>query len=151
MRKLLLFVPVLFVLSCGNDPARELENTKLNRLAVEYVKLGLTIGQYDADFVDAYYGPDSLKPKQEAAKEFPKDSLLADANSLMNELKVIATSSQVDTNKMRASWMAGQLIAFSRRIRIFSGEERPFDEESRELFGVAAPVYTDDYFKNLLI
>jgi hypothetical protein len=147
MKKLLLFLPILFMLSCGQNPAQEQENKKLNSLAIEYVRLGLTIGQYDTDFVDAYYGPDSLKPKQQAAKEFPKDSLLANANSLMNELKIISTSSTVDTNKMRASWMADQLVAFSRRIRIFSGEERPFDEESRELFGVAAPIYTDDYFK----
>jgi hypothetical protein len=147
MRKLLIFLPVLVMFSCHNNPAQDLENKKLNSLATEYVRLGLSIGQYDTDFVDAYYGPDSLKPKQEPLKEFPKDSLLANVNSLMNELKVISTSSVIDTNKMRASWMADQLVAFSRRIRIFSGEERPFDEESRELFGVAAPVYTEDYFK----
>ncbi|MDN3546997.1 hypothetical protein [Mucilaginibacter aquaedulcis] len=147
MRKLLIFLPVIFMLSCHNNPAQDLENKKLNSLATEYVRLGLSIGQYDTDFVDAYYGPDSLKPRQEPLKDFPKDSLLANANSLMNELKVIATSSTIDTNKMRASWIADQLVAFSRRIRIFSGEERPFDEESRELFGVAAPVYNEDYFK----
>ncbi|MDN5285857.1 MAG: hypothetical protein JWR38_2131 [Mucilaginibacter sp.] len=147
MKKLLLFLPILSLFSCGHDPAQEQENKKLNSLAIEYVKLGLTIGQYDSDFVDAYYGPDSLKPKQEAAKEFPKDSLLANVNSLMNDLKVISTSSTIDSNKMRASWISDQLIAFGRRIRIFSGEERPFDEESRELFGVAAPIYNEDYFK----
>jgi hypothetical protein len=147
MKKLLLFIPILFVVSCSHNPAQDQENKKLNSLAIEYVKLGLTIGQYDADFVDAYYGPDSLKPKQGIAKEFPKDSLIASANSLMNELKVISTSSEVDSNKIRANWMSDQLIAFARRIRIFSGEERPFDEESRELFGVVAPVYTEDYFK----
>jgi hypothetical protein len=147
MKKLLLFLPILSLFSCGHDPAQEQENKKLNSLAIEYVKLGLTIGQYDSDFVDAYYGPDSLKPKQDAAKEFPKDSLLANVNSLMNDLKLISSSLTVDTNKMRASWMSDQLIAFGRRIRIFSGEERPFDEESRELFGVAAPIYNEDYFK----
>jgi hypothetical protein len=147
MKKLLLFLPILFLLSCGDDANQQQENKKLNGLAIEYVKLGLTIGQYDSDFVDAYYGPDSLKPKQDAAKEFPKDSLLANVNSLMNDLKVISSSSTLDSNKMRASWMSDQLIAFGRRIRIFSGEERPFDEESRELFGVAAPIYNDDYFK----
>jgi len=147
MKKLLLFAPILFILSCNVDPARDRENQKLNSLAVKYVKLGLTIGQYDSDFVDAYYGPDSLKPKTEPAKEFPKDSLLADANILMNELRSVETSAIVDSNKMRAEWMSDQLLAFSRRIRLFSGEERPFDEESRELFGVTAPVYTEDYFK----
>ena len=147
MKKLLLFLPILSLFSCGHDSAEEQENKKLNNLAIEYVKLGLTIGQYDSDFVDAYYGPDSLKPKQEAAKEFPKDSLLANVNSLMNDLKLVSSSSTVDSNKMRAGWISDQLIAFGRRIRIFSGEERPFDEESRELFGVAAPIYNEDYFK----
>jgi hypothetical protein len=147
MKKILLFIPILFILSCGHDPAQQQENKKLNSLAVEYVRLGLTIGQYDTDFVDAYYGPDSLKPKQTPAKEFPKDSLLANTNVLMNELKIISTNSTVDTNKIRANWLMDQLVAFGRRIRIFSGEERPFDEESKELFGVVAPVYTEDYFK----
>lgn len=147
MKKILLFTPILFILSCGHDPAQQQENKKLNSLAIEYVRLGLAIGQYDTDFVDAYYGPDSLKPKQAPAKEFPKDSLLANTNVLMNELKIISTNSAVDTNKIRANWLMDQLVAFSRRIRIFSGEERPFDEESKELFGVVAPVYTEDYFK----
>ena len=42
------------------------DETQLNALAVQYVRLGLTIGQYDKDFVDAYYGPDSLKPLKPA-------------------------------------------------------------------------------------
>jgi hypothetical protein len=118
MKKLLLFAPILIILSCNIDPAHDRENQKLNSLAIKYVKLGLTIGQYDSDFVDAYYGPDSLKPKTEPAKEFPKDSLLADANILMNELRSVSSSSVVDSNKLRADWMSDQLLAFSRRIRI---------------------------------
>ena len=148
MKKILLYLPILFILSCGHDPAQQSEDKKLNSLAVEYIRLGLSIGQYDSDFVDAYYDPDSLKPKLAAAKDFPKDGLLASINSLMNELKVISTTSQIDTNKIRADWMINQLVAFGRRIRIFSGEERSFDEESKELFGVAAPVYTEDFFKS---
>jgi hypothetical protein len=147
MKKILLYLPLFFMLSCQHGPAQLEENKKLNMLATEYVKLGLNIGQYDTDFVDAYYGPDSLKPKSPPAKEFPKDSLLANTNILMNELKLISTNTQVDSNKMRADWMINQLVAFGRRIRIYSGEERPFDEESKELFGVSAPVYDEDHFK----
>ena len=29
----------------------------LNSIAEQYVKLVLAVGQYDADYVDAYYGP----------------------------------------------------------------------------------------------
>jgi hypothetical protein len=146
MKKLLLIIPVLFALS-SKKKTNDQETKKINVLAREYVKLGLTIGQYDTDFVDAYYGPDSLKPATPAAKNFPKDSLLASVNSLMNAFKDQERSLTIDSNKIRANWIYNQLIAFGRRIRIFSGENRPFDEESKELFGVTAPVYTEDFFK----
>jgi hypothetical protein len=35
MKKLLLFLPILFMLSCGKNPAQEQENKKLNSLAIE--------------------------------------------------------------------------------------------------------------------
>lgn len=147
MKKLLLLIPVLFALSCRQKASDTAEGKKLNKLAQEYVTLGLTIGQYDGDFVDAYYGPDSLKPKEVAdKKDFPRDSILANINSLMNDIKLIADAS-ADSNKIRANWMYNQLIAFGRRVRIYGGEYRSFDEESRELFGVAAPSYSDEYFK----
>jgi hypothetical protein len=148
MKKLLLLIPVLFVLSCKQKATDSEDNKKLNKLASEYVRLGLTIGQYDKDFVDAYYGPDSLKPKEVTGEEFPRDSLLASVNSLMNDVKVIAGTATIDSNRMRANWMYNQLIAFGARIRIYSGENQSFDEESKELFGVAAPVYTEDHFKS---
>ena len=31
--------------------------TALNNIAEPYVKLVLAVGQHDADYVDAYYGP----------------------------------------------------------------------------------------------
>jgi hypothetical protein len=147
MKKLLLFIPVLFVLSCKQKTADHPETKNLNKMARDYVTLGLTIGQYDADFVDAYYGPDSLKPKQPVEKDFPRDSLLASVNSLMNDLKVVGDGAEVDSNQMRAKWMYNQLLAFGRRIRIYSEEYRSFDEESRELFGVTAPEYDEEHYK----
>src|SRR3982751_1299558 len=98
MKKLLLIIPVLFMLSCKQNPADTVEGKKLNKLAQEYVTLGLTIGQYDTDFVDAYYGPDSLKPKEISDKTFPRDSILANINELMNNVKLVADESKVDSN-----------------------------------------------------
>jgi hypothetical protein len=40
----------------------------MDALATDYVKLVLNIGQYNPDYVDAYYGPDSLKPQPKANK-----------------------------------------------------------------------------------
>jgi hypothetical protein len=145
MKKIFLLIPVLFILSCKQNAE---ETERLNKLARQYIHLGLTIGQYDEDFVDAYYGPDSLRPDSNIKDEvFPKDSLLANVNELMNELRTESRAATIDSNKMRADWMYNQLIAFGRRIRIFSEEYRSFDEESKDLFGVTAPVYDEDYFK----
>jgi hypothetical protein len=151
MKKLffLLLCAGLFA-SCERN-ADKPETKKLNKLAEQYVTLGLTIGQYDKDFVDAYYGPDSLKPKDTIIKEeFPRDSLLASTNELMNEVRLMAHSAQVDSNRMRANWIYNQLIAFNARLKIYSEEYSSFDEESKQLFGVAAPVYTEDHFKEQL-
>ncbi|EHQ24407.1 hypothetical protein [Mucilaginibacter paludis] len=149
MKKLLWLLPVLFALSC-KSPAEKEENKNLNKFAEDYVRLALTIGQYDGDFVDAYYGPDSLKPKQAVGKDFPKDSLLASVNSLMNQLSPVAHNSPIDSNKNRANWIYDQLRAFNRRIRIFSGEYESFDAESEDLFGVVAPVQDEAFFKTSL-
>ena len=78
------------MLSCSKNA--ENEQKKLNLLACEYVRLGLTIGQYDADFVDAYYGPDSLKPTTPKKDFFPKDSLIHATDDLINQFKEAAAS-----------------------------------------------------------
>lgn len=125
----------------------------IDSLATEYVRFGLSIGQYDPDFVDAYYGPDSLKPPSPAVATmlpFSKDSMLKTCGELQAALGSILTSSTNDTVKNRAAWMNNQLTAFSRRIKIIAGENKPFDEESKELFGVAAPAYDEQHYKDLI-
>lgn len=144
---LFLFVPLMFMISCSEKI--NTKDSELNSLSEQYVHLGLSIGQYDLDFVDAYYGPDSLKPKTEAGAIFPKDSLLNAVAGLKTKLKAIS-SELSNTGKLRADWISQQLTAFDRRIRIFSGEFKSFDEESKDLFGVATPVYPESHYAALL-
>ena len=139
---------LLFLLSCAKKEQKT-EAQQLNYLAENYVRLGLTIGQYDADFVDAYYGPDSLKPAISKSDIFPKDSLLNLVTELRSGLKN-SIEKLNDSSKVRARWMSQQLLAFDRRIRIYSGEFKTFDEESKELFGISAPVYPEEHYKLLL-
>ncbi len=120
----------------------------LNTIAEQYVRLGLFIGQYDTDFVDAYYGPDSLKPGHKP-EIFPKDSILNTITSLQHELNEIAASN-TDSHSVRAKWMTGQLTAFGRRVKIFTGETAAFDEESKDLFGVEAPQYPAAHYQQLI-
>jgi hypothetical protein len=149
MKNKLLFVSFLFLLSCTTRKNEETGNEKLNLLAEKYVRLGLNIGQYDPDFVDAYYGPDSLKPVAKQAT-FPKDTFLAAIDALKASLQQVSNESKNDTIRIRANWITQQLIAFSRRIKIFSGELNAFDTESKELFGAVAPAYPEKYYQDLI-
>jgi len=147
LKYLLLFIVPAFCVSCSENYENK-EEANLNTISREYVKTGLFIGQYDTDFVDAYYGPDSLKPKFKPAV-FPKDSLLNVITSMRNQISQILPNLTVDDHK-RAQWMLGQLTAFSRRIKIFSGEFGTFDEESKDLFGVVAPEYPAAHYQLLV-
>ena len=140
------FFSFLLLFSCKNEKAESPAN--FNKLAEKYVKLGLVIGQYDADFVDAYYGPDSLKPKTIVVNHFPKDSLLNLVNELQKEDSTFFDSKDSIT-LVRAKWMQSQLTAFARRIKIASGEYADFDLESKELFGAEAPHYQKSHFDEL--
>lgn len=144
---LALLIPLIFMISCTEK--NNAGDAELNNLAEDYVKLGLTIGQYDSDFVDAYYGPDSLKPKTEKLTGFPKDSLLNSVSELQNKLQNISKELN-ETGKIRVGWISQQLTAFDRRIRIFSDEFKSFDEESKDLFGIVAPVYSESHYASLL-
>ena len=41
---------------------------QMNTIAERYVKLVLAVGQHDADYVDAFYGPAEWKTEAERAK-----------------------------------------------------------------------------------
>jgi hypothetical protein len=145
-------IPLLFfVLSLGcKEVNKEAAHNDLGRLAEDYVRLALVIGQYDAPFVDAYYGPDSLKPVAPPSSVFPKDSLINAVRTLKATLDQIALADSTGAEGHRAAWISDQLISFERRIRIFTGEYGLFDDESRDLFGATAPVFNENYYQLLV-
>ncbi len=123
--------------------------TAFNSIAEQYVKLGLTIGQYDSDFVDAYFGPDSLQPANEVSNKIPTDSLLQAVSRLQVQVSRYFNSEDPSLT-IRAKWLNKQLIAFGRRIKIASGEFASFDTESKELFGAVAPIYSTAHFDSVI-
>lgn len=137
-------------IACGTREKTATGNDRLDSIAREYVKLGLSIGQYDGDFVDAYYGPDSLRPAKADTSQFPKEAFLQKAATLKNALGTFPVRTGQDTLAHRAAWLNAQLTAFERRILLFSGTVVPFDSESRELFDAVAPVYDEKYFQDLI-
>ena len=151
MIKICLYILILLpVITFGQNTTNTPGAAGLDQIAQDYVRLGLAIGQYDPDFVDAYYGPDSLKPVTVKQAVFPKDSFLNASNSLLRKLSAYSGKDTDKDVSRRANWIAGQLIATRRRIRIFSGEYASFDSEAKELFGIVPPSFTEDHFKSLV-
>lgn len=144
LKKIVVFLAMLFtIVACSQKPN---EFPDINKLAEDYIRLGLRIGQYDGSFVDAYYGPDSLKPKEKADTTFPKQKFLNEVAGLSGKLQKSTTDTNA-TVSARAKWLLAQLKAYERRIKIFSGEYADFDVESGDLFGVTAPKFEEKFFQ----
>src|SRR6478736_5107166 len=122
MKKIIFALSMFLLFSCKEQAVNKANEEKLNLLAKQYVRLGLAIGQYDESFVDAYYGPDSLRPTTPKAAVFPKDSLLKEVNHLLKGMDSFLIAEKNDTLVNRAKWISAQLVAYGRRIKIFSGE-----------------------------
>src|SRR5688572_24311766 len=151
LNRIICFSLLLILLSsCKSTDEAAATPKDINYLAEKYVRLALSIGQYDEAFVDAYYGPDSLKSKEPALNIFPGDSLLKEVYYLIASLNDIHTGEQNDTIKNRAGWLMDQLVAFAQRIKAFTEDYDSFDKESKELFGTSAPVYEEKYFQDLI-
>ena len=150
MKKLVFALSVAALVCCKKHSQTNAEQKKLNEISREYVKLGLSIGAYDIDFVDAYYGPDSLKPATTDTAQFPKEELLQKAAKLRSQLDSLLSKTASDTVSHRAAWLSAQLKAYDRRIRIFSGEFENFDIETKALFDATAPVHEEAHFKQLV-
>lgn len=148
--KSLFYLTIAMLLFAGCKNENGVKQPSLDDLAKQYVRLGLDIGRYDEVFVDAYYGPDSLRPASPKQAVFPKDSFLKAIDNLLQQVTTVSNSSTNDTVRKRAFWITDQLKAFSGRVKIFSGENPSFDEETKDLFAVVVPSYNESHFQSLV-
>jgi hypothetical protein len=122
--------------------------TPMNRIAESYVKLVLAMGQHDADYVDAYYGPPEWKAEMDAAKT-PLDAIAARAESLAKELARVSPAGD-ELARLRHQYVERQLSALRARVRMLKGERLSFDEESKALYDAVAPTHPESHFKSIL-
>ncbi len=139
---------ILILPGCGQDqngvnetPAMTdaekaaLVENEVNEIAARFVRLALGIGQHDANFVDAYHGPEDWKI---AAEETPRSliQLKIDAMGLANDLNAVAGK-----DDMRRTMLRKNITAARTRIEMTEGKFYPFDEETRLLYDAVAPAY----------
>jgi hypothetical protein len=119
----------------------------MNSIAEQYVRLALAVGQHDADYVDAYYGPPEWKPE---GTKVSLDDLLTRAKDLADQIGRVATP-QDETEALRHRYLQTQLSAMAARLRMLKGERLTFDEESRALYDATAPVLPESHFQEVLV
>lgn len=120
----------------------------MNRNAEQYVKLVLALGQHDADYVDAYYGP----PEWKQAAEDSKEGLSAIATKAANLLAALGREREPsdEMERLRLHYLQRQLSVLAARVGMLKGERLSFDEESRALYGAVAPTLPESHFQKIL-
>ena len=128
-----LLVAAAFVATAACAPAESPRN--LDTIATDYVVLVLAAGEHDANFVDAYYGPDELKSRADADTRG-----LAELRDAANGLRTEVAALQVTGDDLaRQRYLETQLRAVATRLDMVLGERLPFDEETRRLYDAVAP------------
>ena len=122
----------------------------MNTLGERYVRLVLAMGQHDADYVDAYYGPPEWRMQAEAQKR-PLEGITADAGVLAKDIAAAAPPETADElTRLRHVYLARQLEALRARAAMLTGTRLSFDEESKALYDAVAPTHTEAEFAGVL-
>jgi hypothetical protein len=126
------------------------QNTTMNELAERYVRLVLAVGQHDADYVDAYYGPPEWRKEAEARK-LPLTEIASRAATLSREIAAVPPAPAGDEMaQLRRQYLARQLEALRARVSMLTGTKLRFDEESKALYDATAPTHTEADFAGVL-
>jgi hypothetical protein len=138
----------LFAALCA-VPTRA-QDTTMNTLAERYVRLVLAVGQHDADYVDAYYGPPEWRKEAEAQK-LPLTEIASRAATLSRDLAAATPAARGDEMvRLREQYLARQLEALRARVSTLTGTKLRFDEESKALYDASAPTHTEADFAGVL-
>lgn len=142
----LLVIASALLISCKEGK----ETPSMNMLAEKYVRLVLEIGQYDSDFVDAYYGPEEWKPTTDKQKNLPSDEFISRVNTLINQYALIDTTSFSELEMARRAMFRKQLRAVKTKLEMMSGKAYDFDTEAKLIYDVQPPYYTEKFFMDMI-
>ena len=101
--------------------------------ASDYVNLVLAVGRHDANFVDAYYGPEVWKVAAEAGEPISLDALEAEARRLLEGVAVCEAPAD---EALRRDYLLGQLEAVATHLARLQGHRFTFDDEAEALYQV---------------
>jgi hypothetical protein len=121
---------------------------QMNTIAERYVRLVLALGEHDADYVDAYYGPPEWRTEAKA-KHASLEDIRAGAVQVLDELRPMPTPAD-GMLALRLKYLTRQTEALLTRVDMLRGKKLTFDEESQALYDAVAPHHDEAYFEALL-
>ena len=143
MRMIVALVTAAAAAACAQD-------SDMNTLGERYVRLVLSMGQHDADYVDAYYGPPEWRTEVDAQK-IPLADITSRAAALAEEIAAAAPPASADElTRLRHDYLARQLEALRARAAMLTGTRLSFDQESQALYDAVAPTHTEAEFASVL-
>ena len=110
-------------------------------VAERYVKLVLALGQHDASYVDAYYGP-PLWQTEAAEQQQGLSGIKAGAN----EALALLSGEQC----LRGLNLRKQLQAVLAKVEMLQGARLDFDTESARLYDAVSPHHDRSYYEALV-
>jgi hypothetical protein len=145
MRAIAYLLVTLLFSACTN-PADQDVAAQFDPLAEGYVKLALAMGEHDADYVDAYFGPDEWR---EVARDNPRTlaEIASTATDLAAQIRAIDVAGEEYLIKLRQDYIASHLESMATVARMRDGAEYSFDEESRLIYGFVAPSFPLEHYE----
>ncbi|HUF10635.1 MAG TPA: hypothetical protein VMO47_15045, partial [Rhodothermales bacterium] len=151
MVKYLAFLTTPLLLAACTAGGQSVDSdSSMNSVAERYVKLILQMGNHDAAYVDAYYGPDEWADE---AKSNPMTltEARAEAEELLSDLGQLAPGADAEElARLRHAYLTRQLQSVTARIDMLEGDKLSFDEEARALYDANPPAYDEAHFQELV-
>jgi hypothetical protein len=131
-------------------PKESMDTAAHTKAAETYVKLVLALGQHDADYVDAFYGPGEWRKAAEASKR-PLAEVDAEAAAVLAALASMKPAAGAEeVVRLRHTYLVRQLEALRARVGMLQGRKLTFDEESKALYDAVAPTHSSGEFDKVL-
>ena len=136
--------------NCSNVPKENDNlNAKLNGAAEKYVRIILGIGNFDPDYVDAYYGSKELKDSVAKAKP-SLDILDKNIDDLLNTLESFSSIKGSALSTSRLTFLYKQLLAAKAKVFMLKGGRLPFEKEAAALYDVRLQANSSQYYADIL-
>ena len=113
-----------------------------------YMKLVLAVGQHDASYVDAYYGPAQLQ-EQAAREKLSLDAIRSEAEAARKALPPPGAGGADADEALRIAFLDKQLQSMVMRVDMLGGKKFSFDEETATMYNAVAPQHGRAYYLEL--